>query len=58
MDRLSTEGALDEAPKAPRGVGCTEGPHPARERFGNGASPPTRIFVIISPQSGAFWCCI
>ena len=46
MDRSSTEGALVEAPKAPRGVGCAEGPHPGREGVGKELDPsPEFLFL-------------
>ena len=45
MDRLSAQGAIVEAPKAPRGVGCGERVSPPLgEWYGEGAR---EIFFII-----------
>ena len=49
MDRSSAEGALVEALKVPRGMGCGGGcvPLPTGEGSGEAARPLPRIFFII-----------
>jgi len=49
VDRLKAEGALDEAPKAPRRVGCREGCPPPRwgRDLGRGLDAFPRKFFII-----------
>ena len=58
VDRSSAEGALVEAPKAPRGWGYGEGVPPlVGEGSEERVDPLPRNFYYL-PQNGVFWCCI